>query len=242
MRTESTGLSSIIVGNNHEDRFQSTPYRNFITKCTDDPKCKSFLDKQPIPEKHNTYPLVTIDDKSQLLSFNDIETNKEVTFQVWDSYWSPRLYLVKGQLTWTVPPLADDHILYGQSELNTSNTLTLSSLSGKIAIVQRGHIPIVTKALNVQKNGAIACLILDDGHCQEFNQKCIPGSDKSNGDRFASSDLPHIWSNVKIPVLLLKESDSLELFQLYHLNNYNEINELYQLELMKTVQNNEEEL
>lgn len=66
-------------------------------------------------------------------------------------------------------------------------------MAGKIAIVQRGKIPIVTKALHVQRAGAIACIILDNGICREFDQHCVPGSDKKKGDRFAVSDHPVDW-------------------------------------------------
>jgi hypothetical protein len=67
-------------------------------------------------------------------------------------------------------------------------------MTGKIAIVQRGKIPIVTKAIHVQRAGAIACVILDNGIClNEFDQHCIPGSDKRKGDRFAVSDNPIEW-------------------------------------------------
>lgn len=44
-----------------------------------------------------------------------------------------------------------------------------------------------------QKAGAIACVVLDDGHCQKFDQKCIPGSSKVHGERFAVVDDPKAW-------------------------------------------------
>ncbi len=66
-------------------------------------------------------------------------------------------------------------------------------MSGKIAVVQRGIVPIATKALHVQRVGAIACLVLDNGPCEEFDQRCVPGSDKVKGDRFAVTDDPEEW-------------------------------------------------
>jgi hypothetical protein len=44
-----------------------------------------------------------------------------------------------------------------------------------------------------QRVGAIACIVLDHGLCQEFDQSCVPGSDKKKGDRFAVMDDSDEW-------------------------------------------------
>lgn len=130
---------------------------------------------------------------------------------MWDSHWSPRLFKSSGQMVWTEPPLADSPIISSLGDPKKDSSSDASHMSGKIALVQRGAVPIVTKALrvqvcllknlhfqlltefNTQQEGAIACVVLDDGQCAEFDQKCMPGSSRSHGERFAVVDDPKVW-------------------------------------------------
>ena len=85
--------------------------------------------------------------------------------------------------------------------------------SHKIVFVQRGEeVPIVTKVLDVQKEGAIGVVVVDDGRCERYDQLCIPGADKSRKEKFGAMDSPLLWSHVHIPVLFTKEDYVEELF------------------------------
>lgn len=47
----------------------------------------------------------------------------------------------------------------------------------------------------MQKSGAIAVVVLDDerGLCESFDQRCMAGADKTNGERFAVHDHSNAW-------------------------------------------------
>jgi hypothetical protein len=52
--------------------------------------------------------------------------------------------------------------------------------------------------------GALALVIIDyGGHCTKYDQACLPGSDKEFGDGFASSDVPEVWKDIKIPLFVM---------------------------------------
>jgi hypothetical protein len=117
---------------------------------------------------------------------------------------------VKGHVVWTIPPLADSSVVssIASTSLDQHENHPLH-MTGKIAIVQRGKIPIATKVIHVQRAGAIACIVLDNGICHDFDQHCVPGSDMKKGDRFAVSDNPVEWydsllvSSLSLPFLPL---------------------------------------
>lgn len=45
----------------------------------------------------------------------------------------------------------------------------------------------------MQLAGALGCIILDNGSCESFNQKCLPGSTKDAGEYFGDIDPPNLW-------------------------------------------------
>lgn len=75
---------------------------------------------------------------------------QKVELEVWDSHWSPRLFQVHGHSVWAEPPLANGPVLSSLASPKKSSNFDKSHMHGKIAVVQRGGVPIVTKALNVQ--------------------------------------------------------------------------------------------
>lgn len=61
------------------------------------------------------------------------------------------MFQVKGQLAWTIPPLATDSSLFAlTSKVDPAADPEYTSLHGKIALVRRGEIPLVYKILNLQ--------------------------------------------------------------------------------------------
>lgn len=81
-------------------------------------------------------------------------------------------------------------------------------------LIGRGEVSILSKVLLAQYGGAVAVIIMDDGSCDEYDQRCIPGSTKSYGEGFARLDSSIEWHNVKIPLVLLLKEYGDELLQL----------------------------
>lgn len=141
---------------------------------------------------------VTVDDEAQVLSVAH-DVGVEFNYEVWDCHWSPRMFKVTAEAMWSLPPLAD-----------TYSDATASLHIGKIVVTRRGGVPLAVKARHLQRSGAIAVVVLDDEResCVVFNQQCMAGADKRNGERFAVHDHSSAWSNLRIPVLLMKASDT----------------------------------
>lgn len=156
---------------------------------------------------------VTVDDDAQTLKV--IRKGLPVSeFEVWDCHWSPRVFKVTAEVMWSSPPLSD--------------RLTSDDMSrhvGKIVVTRRGRVPIVVKAQNLQRSGAIAVLVVDDERelCTAFNQRCMAGADKSKGERFAVHDHSKAWESVRIPVLLIKAGDTDSFLEASGLLTFNEL-------------------
>mmetsp|Transcript_30537 Transcript_30537/g.39357 ORF Transcript_30537/g.39357 Transcript_30537/m.39357 type:complete len:106 (-) Transcript_30537:157-474(-) len=95
----------------------------------------------------------------------------------------------------TDPPLAE-----------TRPLLNARAVRGRIALVERGLVPLVEKVLHVQSAGGIG-VIIDAGECVAFNQMCSAGAEKRNGDGFGKLDMPRLWERVRIPVVMLLRND-----------------------------------
>lgn len=44
-----------------------------------------------------------------------------------------------------------------------------------------------------QQFGALALIVVDDGQCARYDQRCLPGADKSAGEGYAIEDIPAKW-------------------------------------------------
>jgi hypothetical protein len=91
--------------------------------------------------------------------------------EVWAAHWSPRKFKVTAEAVWANPPTA--------SEGRLRNAALVSH---RLAVVERGGVPMVDKAAAVQAAGGLGVLIVDDGRCEAFDQHCCPGADKSRGE------------------------------------------------------------
>jgi hypothetical protein len=48
--------------------------------------------------------------------------------------------------------------------------------------------------VRAQAAGAAAVLLVDDGRCERFNQRCMPGADKANNNEpFSVNDDKDSW-------------------------------------------------
>lgn len=111
--------------------------------------------------------VLTIHDRDQSLSIMGDDSS---TLDVWSAHSSPKAFVVHGFLAHR----DTDYV-------------------GKIVAISRDDEPISVKVKRAQSAGAIACIIIDNGKCTSFDQKCMPGSDKSKGQYFADVDPPKAW-------------------------------------------------
>ena len=45
-----------------------------------------------------------------------------------------------------------------------------------------------------QAAGALGVIVFDqEGKCEHYDQRCIPGADKGHGELFAALDVPEPW-------------------------------------------------
>jgi len=137
-------------------------------------------------------PLVTMDDAQQTLSCSD---HAGVLAEVWSSHYSPKLYKVIAETAFAEPYLL-------QSVLANP-----SDIFGKIAVVQRGLVPIVYKVQLLQTAGAVGVIVADDGRCAAYDQACAPGATKADGELWACHDMQDPWLTVKIPVVLIRRGN-----------------------------------
>lgn len=132
--------------------------------------------------------VITLNDKAQQI----VAGNQ--TLEVWTAHWSPRSFQVSAETVWVDPPLVDSAI---------SN---VNEIRGRIALVRRGGVPFVVKAMAVQAAGGLGVIVLDDGRCKAYDQACLPGAQKQKLELFARLDLQKPWQALKIPVVFAMQS------------------------------------
>lgn len=47
--------------------------------------------------------------------------------------------------------------------------------------------------MSLQNAGAIALVVVDDGRCESYDQRCLPGANREQGEGFAVVDVPAHW-------------------------------------------------
>jgi hypothetical protein len=134
-------------------------------------------------------PLITLDDVNQKMWCSD---HSSVLADVWTSHYSPRLFKVIAETA-----VANPYLL--QTKLENPE-----EIYGKIAVVQRGVVPIVYKVHLLQAAGAVGVIVADDGRCTVYDQACAPGATKSEGEYWARQDVKEPWLSIRIPVVLIR--------------------------------------
>merc|ERR1711924_379074 len=89
--------------------------------------------------------------------------------------------------------------------MGDGRVLNADSIDGNIALVDRGKIPMVEKIEKLQEVGATAVVIVDDGSCKG-NFECGLLGSRSKGN-FAYKDRAYYWRNVRIPCVLMKQTE-----------------------------------
>ena len=131
----------------------------------------------------------------------------QFTCDYWNAHWSPPHFGVAAELILADPVFADTPLR------------NPGPLFHRVAFVERGRVPLATKALHAQQAGALAVVIADDGRCDNLDQYCVPGSDKKDGDGFAKLDNPRPWAPIHIPVVLILAPDAAIILQQFNLSN-----------------------
>ena len=160
--------------------------------------------------KYNTSKIMTIDSSNQKLFTMENSIEK---IDGWLCHWTPKGYSVVGQSVWANPSDAN-------SDLINNNII-----DGRIVWILRGKAPVITKALRVQAAGAIGIVLVDSGKCTTFDQKCIPGADKTRGEYFAQYDKANYWKDLKIPIIFILLKDANSFASKLNLQNIMDINE-----------------
>jgi hypothetical protein len=143
---------------------------------------------------------------------------------LWNAHYSLWRYEVDAELVMAVPNDASGPLL---NEYQVHDA---------VAVVLRGTVSIIDKIRTVQKAGAVAVLIIDDGSCgNDF--RCRLG-EKAPNVGFASGDRWENWLDVYIPAFLVTQRDGQRILnalpvqkhlipgygeQLVHIDEHNEL-------------------
>ena len=104
-------------------------------------------------------------------------------------------WLVTSSIVYSVPNLADRDKLINPEQL-----------FGRIALVDRGKVPLHEKIRRMQNAGATAVIIADDGQCDELFLSCGPRAGSVREGGFAAHDDAETWSSLTIPAYLITKS------------------------------------
>lgn len=120
----------------------------------------------------------------------------------WRCHWTPQSFEVIAESIWADPPLVDTPL---------RNT---DQIRNRIVWIMRGGIGLAFKVRKAYNAGAVGVILVDDGRCTTFNQKCMPGADKVRDEGFAALDIPQMWDNIRIPTLFVLKDDAIRLTSL----------------------------
>jgi len=76
----------------------------------------------------------------------------------------------------------------------------------RVVLVERGGgVPLVVKAHFAQLAGALGVVIADvnDQCAGRFDQRCVPGADRTRREGFAAQDRHALWTRNRIPCALV---------------------------------------
>jgi len=102
---------------------------------------------------------------------------------------------VLGSLVYCIPNLA-----------NSDKILNSNQLFDRIALVDRGEVPLHEKVRRMQNVGALAVIIADDGQCDENFHSCGPRAGSVFDGGFAAFDNDEVWASLTIPAYLVTKA------------------------------------
>lgn len=127
-----------------------------------------------------------------------------LAIDVWSSHFSPRAFHVSSEIVRADP-------------LDASAPLrNAEQVKDRVVLVTRGGAPFVFKTHYAQLAGALGVVIADvNDTCRgQFDQSCVPGGDKSRGEGFAAQDRHALWTQNRIPCVLVLHADAQRLMDL----------------------------
>lgn len=115
-----------------------------------------------------------------------------------------------GELLYCVPNYAEQDAI-----------LNKHLFGGRVVFVDRGRVSLLEKAKKIQKAGALAIIIGDDGQCLEDFSYCgVRAGSKQEGG-FSSNDDPIEWKKLSIPIVMISKLSSIRLKKLMTLKEFN---------------------
>ena len=124
----------------------------------------------------------------------------------WHIVANQHTFSVTGPLVYSVPNLADSDKIINDNQL-----------VDRIALVDRGKVPLHEKVRRMQNVGAAAVIIADDSQCDEAFLFCGPRAGSSREGGFACHDNEDVWETLTIPVYLITATSAAHLRKLMHL-------------------------
>jgi len=96
-----------------------------------------------------------------------------------------------------------------------ARVVNAAELAGRVALCDRGVVPLVSKVLRAQSAGAAAVVIVDDGGCTEDLDDCgRAGGVRAGG--FAPKDDVAKWRDVTVPAILVSRDTGARLRRVMH--------------------------
>ena len=90
-------------------------------------------------------------------------------------------------------------------------------LKDKLALFDRGGVPLVEKVLLAQAAGAVGVVLVDDGQCADEKFTFCGMAGRLNDGGFARNDKAEQWRRVEIPSVLITEMSGQRIKNLMHL-------------------------
>ena len=142
-------------------------------------------------------PVLKINGIDQVLTIVGMIDNIEV----WLSFWSPKDLIVVAELCF----------VFFDGE--TGKIKNSNDIKSRITVFNRNDnmLSISRQASQAQQLGSLAVIILDASErCIEFDQYCMFGSSKKNGDYWGELDSSSIWESIRIPVILARRTSEVK--------------------------------
>jgi hypothetical protein len=121
---------------------------------------------------------MSLSDISDSLTLHPTNLSTTIRFSIWSCHYSPKQF----------------NLHHDQLVLAYNTTPTILDIENNIVVMKRSlENPLVTQVLELQAQGALGVILVDNGSCNAYDQKCFPGADKSRDEGFAAQDDHSLW-------------------------------------------------
>jgi hypothetical protein len=191
------------------------------------------------PEIHNPSPLLmalhTKDQKRNPPGIMTVEMCKQCSdpsregshINAFNAFQGPDSYEVMAEIVYALPNDGKKKIINKRQ------------VRGRIALFDRGGVPLIEKVLLAQDAGAIAVVLVDDGQCVDEDFSFCGMAGRLSDGGYARHDRHDLWKKVTVPSVLVTEIVGQRIKNLMHL----EVVEIPRMgEHWKTMEQKEDEL